>query len=64
MRSIGETVTAQCYIFDYELDGRERCVAHPGDRGTVEYVDDAGVPTVRWIRSGRAIDCAEGDIDG
>lgn len=33
-------------------DGRD--VALPGDYGTVEYINEDGVPTVRFERTGRA----------
>lgn len=49
-------------LYDQQADGRSFLVARTGDRGRVEYVDTRGVPTVRFSRTGRAIDCLTHDI--
>ena len=46
---VGSLVLSICSI---EEDGAEVC--RPGDRGRVEFVEDNGVPLVRFERTGMA----------
>jgi hypothetical protein len=64
MHLVGSRVVARRAIYDEQPDGRALRVARDGDAGIVEYVDRDGVPTVRWARSGRAVDCLDGDLYG
>ena len=62
---IGCKVTAAVRLYETNpIDGRDQCVARPGDIGRVEYVNPrTGCPLVRFERSGWAVDCAPGEVD-
>lgn len=58
MFHVGDSVTAAVRLYEVHLDGRQQCVARPGDRGTVQYIaPETGLPLVRFERSGWAVDC-------
>lgn len=59
----GSAVYAKCFIYDTDLDGRQRRAARLGDRGCIEYVGRDNVPFVRFERTGRGIDCQDAEIE-
>lgn len=55
---IGHRLHARRAIFD-----GSRCIALPGDIGTVEFIDPEGIPTVRFDRTGCASDCDTTELE-
>lgn len=51
---LGERVKAKGRITDTGIPDDEWVHAEEGDTGTIEYVDEAGYPTVRFDRLGSA----------
>lgn len=64
MFRIGDSVTAAVRLYETYPDGRQRLVARPGDRGTVQYIStETGLPLVRFERTGWAVDCNRNEVN-
>lgn len=60
---IGDLVVAAVQVTEEGFSGAGTHVhAEPGDAGQVLDVDDAGLYTVRWERSGTACSCDAGEL--
>lgn len=63
---VGDKVEAVVRIVVEQLVGKrikpDHVTATPGDKGKVEYVDDDGVPTVRFQRTGYATIVGDNEV--